>query len=494
MPLDRLKDGEVEIALYLDVGKGQDAICAVSEVGLLSDGERFLPSVLLITSDTHRGDHLGAMDLGVEVKTPTLDALAQRGVLFTNCFSPTNSTNPSHASLLTGIHPRDTGILNNNTRLAATAQTLPERFRDAGYRTWAVVSARHLLDDMSGLGQGFDRMEAPKREARGAEETLEVLDGWLEAAGDEPAFVWLHLFDVHSPYQPPGRFDRMYYPPGKDPYDPSLPDHGVRAEILQREHKGVRDLEFSRAQYRGEVSYLDEQLREVLDRRRFREGVVAFLADHGESLGEHGIWFGHAGLYPGTIHIPLILSWPGAPAGARVDAPAIHMDLGRTLLDLAGLERESFPGRDLRELAGEASSEAVRKAVSQPRFALGHAREASITVGSHHMILQMRGFHGIVLEKPRRAHEVELYDLARDPGCDHNLVDEQPERARRMRALLVQWLQEAQPLGLIADKSNDPELLRGLAQLGYAMDDGGTGPARASLWQEDDCDWCRRFR
>jgi hypothetical protein len=110
------------------------------------------------------------------------------------------------------------------------------------------------------------------------------------------------------------------------------------------------------------------------------------------------------------------------------------------------------------------------------------------------MILHLR-------ESPERApfphrskHEVELYDLSGDPRCERNLVDEKPERARRMRALLVEWLQDARPLGLSGEASDNPELLASLARLGYVVDDSGSGDPRGFLCKEDDCEWCRRFR
>jgi arylsulfatase A-like enzyme len=116
--------------------------------------------VLLVTSDTHRGELLGTTAGGL-VRTPALDALAARGVVFLDAMSTSNATNPSHAALMTGLHPRDTRVVTNRDPLARRAVTLAERFAAAGYRTAATYSAFHLDDATSGLGQGFDRYEGP---------------------------------------------------------------------------------------------------------------------------------------------------------------------------------------------------------------------------------------------------------------------------------------------------------------------------------------------
>jgi arylsulfatase len=490
-PLQEALHGALEVRFMLDGAIG----CFVSEIGISRPAPTPRPSVLLVSSDTHRADHLGVAQSGIEVRTPAIDALAGRGVIFTECSSPSNVTLPSHVALLTGIHPRDTGVQDNLTSLAESATTLAERFRDAGYRTWALVSVRHLRPEVGGLGQGFDRMLSPPSDKLQSDAIAAAAERWLAEAPPEPLFLFVHVYDAHAPYEPPGEFDRMYYSPGADPFDPSLPEPPVPEGPPERHPglrslPGLRDLDFPRAQYRAEISYQDEQLAPLLDHPAFREGVIAFVSDHGESLGDNDIYFDHAGLYPGTLHVPLILAWPGAPAGTRVSMPVMHTDLARTLLDAAGLRHVAFPGRDLRSVL--AGGEAIEE---QPRFSIAaHAWQAAVRIGTHHMILHLR-------ESPERApyphrskHEVELYDLSGDPHCERNLVDEKPERARRMRALLVEWLQDARPLGLRGEASDNPELLASLARLGYVVDDSGSGDPRASLCKDDDCEWCRRFR
>ncbi|TDJ66873.1 MAG: hypothetical protein E2O39_15705 [Planctomycetota bacterium] len=418
-------------------------------------------TLLLVTSDTHRADHIAASGLGVHVLTPILDALAERGVYFEDCYSSTNVTTPSHVSLMTGVHPRDTRVLSNTTRTSEDAHTLAEIFREQGWATYGVVSVRHLGPNGFGLGQGFDRMAGPTRGTFKADEAIDILLDWTERADGRPLFAWLHLFDAHAPYSPPERFERLYYPADKDPYDPALPALDITEGRIPVDLASVRDIEYLLAQYRAEISYIDEQLGRVLDHPRFRESVVAVTADHGEVLQKDGSYFNHAGLFPDTLHIPLILAWPGAPSGARVSAPVVQTDLGRTLLDLAGMAAVDFPGRNLlADLEGGPPPE--------PRYALAaNSNSASIMIGDWFLVLHLRD-HGLPLRVPRLRHSVDLYRLSTDPECLRNVAEEAPETARQLRARLVEWLGQSSPTGLATAASVSSRAMSELAALGYA--------------------------
>ena len=464
----------------------REAWCVVAEPRVAQLGAD-APTVVLITSDTHRADHVAAAGGPIDVRTPNLDELARRGVFFEDCFSSTNITNPSHVALMTGRHPRDTGIHSNYTPLSIDAPTLAEAFRDAGWQCFAAVSTPHLGDVGSGLGQGFDRMSTPRVPKRRVAETITAVERWLPDAEGLPLFVWLHLFDAHTPYDPPGKFDRLYYPEGKDPFDPSLPDPGIPAEYAEREFPGLRDLEFPRAQYKAEVTYLDEQLQRVLSHPRLGQGILALTADHGECLGEHGIFWDHAGLYPESIHIPLIMTWPGAPAGARVSAPVSQLDVGRTLLDLAGLEQIAFAGESLvpRILSQDQPS--------QPRFTLADKGfSAAVTRDGWHLIMHLRK-HLVTVEGQRVAapvHGIELYDLKRDPACSNDLSLVELERAKQLRRLLIAWLAAADMQGWATEGRHDARTLQNMAQLGYT----DASPSDDRPWFEPDhCEQCAVF-
>lgn len=477
-----------DLALNVDLvvdGDGE-AACAVAEVAVFRPGTP-PPAVLLITTDTHRGDHLGAAGRGVVIDTPTLDGLAARGVLFEDCFAPTNSTNPSHVALMTGLHPRDTGIVVNHRPASDAAETLAEAYRDAGWLTFASLSTKHLGHLGSGLGQGFDRMNWPSNKPRDAETTIDVLESWLPEAEGQPVFVWLHVFDAHWPYEPPKSFDRRYYPRDRDPRAPLPPgvEPAVDPAVLPSDLTDVTDLEFPRAQYRAEISYLDEQLGRLVRHERFVDGIVAVVGDHGESLGEGDVFFDHAEITPGTLHIPLIVSWPGGPRGVRVPDSVTHLDLARTLLDLSGMDETPFPGRNLRGFV-------EGRGTSAPRFQLsasGHA--ASLQHGDLYLVLTLQPHQYKTSRRGYELHQVELYDLSTDRALLDDLVDERPDDAAELRARLIEWMKGARNTGIASAAIEDPELVAQLAALGYAEHDPNAGTS--SLWIEDDCDWCRRF-
>jgi len=442
-------------------------------------------TVVLVTSDTHRADHVGASSHSVGVETPFLDLLADKGVMFEDAYASTNITNPSHASLMTAISPRDTRMVDNNTVLSEHAVTLAERYQQAGYFTLAALSAGHMNHRQSGLSQGFDRLWVPSGKTDvDSCISIEHLDEWLDEADGLPLFVWLHIFDAHAPYKVPDELRWRYYDESKDPYAESfeLPE-GARVPW----DAAVRDLEFVTSQYMSEVTYLDTQLEGFLSHPRFQNAVIAITGDHGESLGNHGLYFTHAGLYPETLGVPLILTWPGSPLGATITRSVSHLDLGRTLLDVSGLVDVEFPGQNLMRWLENKEREA------EARFAISsHAHSASIEMDGWFLILSLRNSN-----KPSRtAHQVELYRLADDPGCLVDLIDEEFQRARHLRKQLIAWLATADESGLSqATGLQDREELAQLAALGYA--DQGVGESSESgAWYEEEpgSEWCQRFR
>jgi arylsulfatase A-like enzyme len=214
--------------------------------------------------------------------------------------------------------------------------------------------------------------------------------------------------------------------------------------------------------------------------------VVAVTADHGESFGKHGVWYGHAGLYPDSVHVPLILSWPGAPAGRRVSVPVSQLDLAATLLELSGVAGHDLPGQSFASLAVDQGT-----ALETPRFALSaHRFSASVTSESRHLILHLTPQHQRNMTSSFARHQVELYDLDADPDCVEDLSVAQHAETARLRARLITWLEAAEDKGWVGQELDDPERLEQLRQLGYleVADAGHT-----TLWTPDDCDHCAAF-
>lgn len=474
--------GAVSVRLETEMEGGGAGLLAVGELRL-EHGRSSAPAVLLITSDTHRADHVAVMDLGVDVRTPTLDRLAQRGVLYTDCVTSANLTHPSHVALMSGHAPRDTGIVNNTELVSDEPVLLAERFGDAGWTTYAAVSVGSLDHPRSGLGQGFDRVFAPTFGIRDSAQTIEDLLAALPDAEGQPLFVWLHLFDAHTPYRVHPEYQDLYYPPDRDPRDPSLPE----LDPWQGAHgkPGVRDLEYPVALYRAEVSYLDAQLERLFGHARFERDIIAFTSDHGESLTAHNVWFSHEELYPQTLHVPLIMVWPDGPSGMRVTRPVQQIDVGHTLLELSGVGAGDFAGRDL----------TLDEVASRPRFALGSgAVSASVYADSWFLMLRLRRFQvSDRSQPPAPAHVIELYDLAQDPTCEHELSEQQPEVAAKLRRLLIAWLIDAPETGWNAPQSfAGADDLQQLADLGYTT---SMRSSTSTQWfdPECDCDECARW-
>ncbi len=475
--------------------RGGSVVCAVetaadggevllSELRLVSRSAA-APTVVLVTSDTHRGDHLGRFGSGGLVRTPILDAVADKGLFFTNCFSSTNVTNPSHIALMTGVHVRDTRIANNATALSSRATTLAEVFRANGYRTFGATSVMHLTRVQSGLGQGFDRYDAPFNGKRDGRVAIQRLLEWLPDAEGHPTFIWLHVYDAHAPYDPPQALLDRYWPAGRDAKDPQKslggPDQVIAAWIKD---PGYRDPDYINARYRAAVDYVDVGVGDLLALPRMRNAVLAFTADHGESLGRDNVFWEHSHLNIATMHIPMLLSWPGCKP-AVVAAPVEQIDIGRTLLDLAGIDAE-FPGQDLLGALDP-------NAVSEPRFGLAaHGWSAAIESSGWMLTIQLMKYPVPMGAYDWEQGEVQLFDLRNDPEGLDNVVEREFERAKKMRAALIKWLEEADPHGLGQAVELSSAARASLDALGYG---GGTeGAATGSWWKVPaNLPWVKRF-
>jgi len=477
--LHRWAGREVQLRFSVD---DEAAGCALAETLAWTDAEA--PStVVLVTSHAHRGDHLSFVYRGIDIETPVLDDLAARGAVFVDAFGATTFTAPALAALHTGTHPRDTGLIDDAHALAVEAPTLAERFAASGYVTMASVGARNLDPRTSGLGQGFDRIRAPREDfLEPSAEVVARATGWLDELSGRPAFLWLHLTDAGWPHDPPADLLELYYDPRDDPRDPKLRRPKVYVRTLPLPWQDLLDVSWPAALYKAEISELDRELGALLDHPRAAAGTVAFVGDHGLARGEHGIWYKHLGLYPGVLHVPLVVAGPGV-APARIETPVATLDLGRTLLDLAGLASRDFPGDDLLVSA--------RRGEGAPRFALeGNGMAASVTEDGLHLVLNLVKRNILHTPERREEHQVELYDLSEDWRAEHDLVDERPEDAARLRALLVDWLMAVPRHDWTRGAVIDSGLTEQRVQLGYV----GRHPQTPEvLWQDDACEWCQRF-
>jgi len=442
------------------------------------DGPPGPKNVILVTLDTLRPDHLGCYGHPT-VQTPHLDALAGRSVRFTQAVTVVPTTLASHLSILTGTSPRTHGVPRNGFRAHEDNETLAEILKAHGYTTAAFVSA-FSLDAQFNLTQGFDhydctydeglRWDMVRQAERRAEATTDAVLAWLGDRARAPFLLWVHYFDPHFPYDPPGRYVDLYDPDYRGTADGSM---GYLEEVWEkRVFPSAEDRRHVIALYDGEVSYLDEhvgRLLDALDETRLAErSVVVVVADHGESLGEHEYDFDHGMyVYDASIRVPLLVRDPSVAGGRVVDEQVQTLDLAPTILDLVGLPiPERMEGRSLAPLMRGRTPDAepvVFSEASKPWNVEGESE----TVFRNEWKAKCARTDGWKFIYTPFAERWELYDLARDPGETLNLYGSEPARAEQMRRMLQAWATRPRSRLPTLDFTTDPETLERLRSLGY---------------------------
>lgn len=389
--------------------------------------------VILISVDTLRADHLPAYGYrGVE--TPNLDAFRQDAVLFENAYSQVPLTLPSHTAIMTGLLPPQNGVRDNlGYALGPGPATIAGTLKEKGYATGGAVSTI-VLSHATGVSRGFefyeDNIEPNKvgqsisRVQRGGNDTQALLAGWVAGHSSKPFFAFLHLFEPHSPYEPP---------------EPYLSRYKLR--------------------YDGEIARADEIVGSFLKFLKesgvYDRALIVFLSDHGEGLNDHGEDEHGVLIYREAIHVPLMVKFPkSARRGESVRAAVGLVDVFPTVAEVLGIPAPAgLAGRSLVGAlgpAGGARAAEPRRIYSEtlyPRLHLGWSDLASLVDDRDHYI-----------ESPRP----ELYDLAADPGEKSDLAAGLPPAFRSMRAQLAGMALPLQPPG-----NSDPEQMKKLAALGY---------------------------
>ena len=400
------------------------------------------PNVLLITIDTVRADHVGCYGYS-NIQTPTLDSLAHDGIVFERAISQVPLTWPSHTAILTGTYPFQNGVQDfTGQPLDPQFRSVAQAFKKNGYATGAVVSA-YVLDRVWGLARGFDFYDdafAPeefqKKDIglvdRKAGESVTHAIRWLKAnsrptSPRRPFFLWLHLYDPHSPYDPPEPFHTEYH------------DH----------------------LYDGEIAYADHELGRLISwlkrNRLFNSSLIVFLSDHGESLGDHGEKEHGFFIYNSTTRIPLIVKPPDGSGfrSSRVSAPVETTSVAPTLLRLAGLKDEIEKQFTSPPLPGTNTD------VERPSYTETFYTFNSFGWSPLHS-LQTRQYHYVDAPRP------ELYDVTADPGEENNLAEQQTATVAVFKDKLQALLQH-NPYKAAAEASAgmSPDALEKLRALGY---------------------------
>jgi choline-sulfatase len=368
------------------------------------------PNILLLMVDQLAASWLPPYGHDV-VKAPRIEALAGDGVVFENAYCPSPLCAPSRASLLTGRLPSRTGVYDNAAELRASEPTVMHRLRAAGYAT-CLSGKMHFVgpDQLHGFEQRltadtypadldwtpdwrvpptkrlpwYHTMESVLRpgvctasmqmdyDDEVAHRAVRKLRDLARGGREQPFFLCVSFTHPHDPWELRPDYWERYEEATID-----LPTVGAipRAEadphsLRLRDMAGIDDVELTDAQlrtarhaYYAAISYVDERIGEVLgalaESDLSEDTIVIFTADHGEMLGERGLWYKMAFFEP-AARVPLIVSAPGRLAARRVPAPVSLLDVAPTLLDLCGLESAGdLDGRSLAPvLAGAELSDA----------------------------------------------------------------------------------------------------------------------------------------
>lgn len=435
----------------------------VTSCGGGADGGGERERIVLITLDTLRGDSLPGLDAD-KPAMPHTWALAQEGVVFENYYSATSTTQPSHATMFTGLHPWKSGVSHNGAMLPEGHQTIAERLQQAGWRTAAAV-ASFPVHSTFGFDQGFDEYleifnsgetqswSGHEVTAVGGffatgdlilEESLQLLDD----LGGEKQFFWFHFFDAHAPYG-----DRVE---GYNELTPST----LLGQINRDGRPVDKVLRVARNAYDKDVRMMDRELKQLYERLA-QDGVpthVIIVSDHGESFGEgHSLGHGKR-LTPEQIRVPLIVHSPLVKPGV-VTEPVGTIDVTATVLGIAGLEGAPSGSHDLTS----SGPWPQRSVIGMRRTYTKYTEER--TDGSRVKITKDDNKFFVVEDGVLFTGNQQL--VSRDD-------DEKPiadtERAARYKGLFDVWEQELR--GMAIEEVTDPETLEALKQLGYVDDEG----------------------
>jgi arylsulfatase A-like enzyme len=355
------------------------ALLAAGCAGKAAPGPDALPlpratrGYILISIDTLRADHVGAYGYP-RPTTPFLDSLARRGTLFEEAYSQFPSTLVSHMSMLTGLYPREHGVMPPNSVLAPEVETVAEVFQRGGFRTAGFTEGGYVSGRF-GFRRGFDEFVSRDRNHnRPVENTFRQGTGFLEGLGARDRFfLFLHTYAVHTPYDAPARYRQPFWPGAPPPGAPGEPITGAALTALSAggERLPRPAIDWLEALYDAGIRQTDEVLERFfadLERLGLANDVTVIItADHGEEFLEHGR-FNHTQVYRESLHVPLLVVHPDSRAAVRHGGVVQLVDLAPTLYELArihprgrpsGASRARLVGHPAPPLPGTAWSEAM---------------------------------------------------------------------------------------------------------------------------------------
>ncbi|GEM_PF-4054264 len=332
------------------------------------------PDIVLITIDTCRKDALGCYGESSS-RSPTIDRFSRSNIQFLDCIAQCPTTAPSHATILSGKDPAFHGIFSNGMPINGSVQLVPEFFSRKGYLTAAFISGYSLIDRVTGLGRGFavydDEWSTRTVERSGYDTTRAAIQWLRESDPGVPCFVWLHLFDPHSPYEPPESFRRTSLGSssglGMESHQAAYEKNAQAAlgagdfNVLVKDPTSLTatamEIHMNWTNYLEEIATVDRCIERFMVAFRCtgrEKPLVVLTSDHGEGF-EKNYFFGHGDrLWESAVAIPMIVQSQDRRSKPKlVNRLAHHIDVLPTLLEECkmNIEDDECQGINLLEMA-----------------------------------------------------------------------------------------------------------------------------------------------
>lgn len=430
---------------------------------VLAAGRPERPNLILISLDTLRARSLGVYGYQRDT-SPFLDRLARESTVFEHAMTTAATTGPAHMSMFTGLYPPRHGVMGGMEDRDPEYSTIAQRLRAGGYHTAAFTENGFLIRH-TGAGDGFTRYT----ENRGkelmtppgdAQVTFSQVRDWLQNDPPRPFFLFVHTYQVHSPYEPPAPYDALFEGDGAA---------GPEDDRARRD----------RDNYDREIRLLDDELERFFGDLRSlglaRDTVVVITSDHGEEFGEHGFLQHSSALFDEVMHIPLLVWGPGRiPAGRRVAGVASLIDIHPTLLEIAGLP----PAADvdgLSLLPATQSGALPDRAVYAEARGTGRRPVSGSPIPWNPPLIAWRTRDAkYIAHRPETgpARPALYYDLLNDPGETTPMVLAESEQ-QHLEATISSYVDKNPDQHALARDPDqvgaqlDPEIREKLRQLGY---------------------------
>ena len=469
------------------------------------------PNVLLVSIDGLRFDRT-SMGGGPHPSTPNLARIARRGVLFTAAFSQSNESMYSHATMLTGRMPSEIARPEYlEFTIPDEALMVAEALQDIGYETGGFLAGGHVRGSL-GFDQGFQTIEEASDFGSFFETTPMALRWINTRAEGSPWFAFVHGYDCHRPfahrgvfwhpfdpeyegiidslvntrheterifagvYYPSANLSRVWHTNGVSMLDPAwyaALASGAAEGLGEGTPLSALDLAHLKAHYDSGALVADTYVGLLIDQLertgRWADTVVIITSDHGEDLQDHGFTNHRAVLYDSTTRVPLIIAGgalPDALRGLTIDAPVDALDLVPTIMGIAGtVPPAKARGRDLWRILQEGDLPASHGVLQQGVLGQTSLRTAQHRFTFHGLSLTDPSYLAVLRTAPLRAANFALYDLASDPGEQHNLIEERQDLATKLRATMVEQVSRLEPTGRRTELA--PDVLQMLRDRGY---------------------------